>query len=139
VIRRICYCVTVAAVLALLLAACEGGLTLTGASESSRMSPQSGWIEISARKVNGSSVRDLELQWGDARVDTTVALEVGAGSLRIELLDEDDNSTLSLEATPGQPASGSGYVDTDWDGEGSYRMTAAEAENVRIRFEFEVR
>jgi len=103
------------------------------------MSPQSGWIEISARKVNGSSVRDLELQWGDARVDTTVALEVGAGSLRIELLDEDDNSTLSLEATPGQPASGSGYVDTDWDGEGSYRMTAAEAENVRIRFEFEVR
>lgn len=137
--RRMCYCVSVATVLALLLAACEGGLTLTGASESSRMSPQSGWIEISARKVNGSSVRDLELQWGDARVDTTVALEVGAGSLRIELLDEDDNPTLSLEATPGQPASGSGYVDTDWDGEGSYRMTAAEAENVRIRFEFEVR
>lgn len=127
-----------AVVLALMLSACEGGLTLSGVSENSRLSPQGGWIEITARKINGSSVRDLELGWGGVRVETAVAVEVGSGSLSIELLDEEDNVTLSVAATPGNPASGTGYVDTDWDGEANYRMTAEEAQDVTLRFDFQV-
>jgi hypothetical protein len=134
--KRMWCCIGLMFALALWVSGCEGGLTFMGSSERSSMSAQSGWIEITARSVNGSALRDLELGWSNARVPTSVALEVGEGSLAIELLDGDDNVTLSLEATPGNPASGDGYVDTDWDGEASYRLTATEAKQVRIRFDF---
>jgi hypothetical protein len=134
--REVRHAIVLVLALGLLLGGCEGGLTFMGSSERSNLAGQSGWMEIKARSVNGSAVRDLDLTWPNARVPTRVALEVGEGSLAIELLDGDDNVTLSLEATAGSPASGEGYVDTDWDGEASYRLTATEAKNVVIRFDF---
>ena len=130
------WCLGLAIALALLLAACEWGLTLVGHSERSSISPQGGWMETSTRSANGSAVRDLELELSNVRLDTTVVLEVGEGAFHIELLDGKDNVTLSLKATPGQPAEGSGYMETDTFGDAEYRVTAEDAKQVHYRFEF---
>ncbi|MEA3375331.1 MAG: hypothetical protein U9R72_03930 [Chloroflexota bacterium] len=69
------------------------------------------------------------------RLETDVNLEVGEGTFTIELLDADGNVTLSLQATPGKPASGRGYMEVDFD-EAEYRVTAEEAKDVYYRLEF---
>ena len=137
--RRTWPCAFVLITVVLMLSACEGGLTLVGQSERSRLSGQSGWVETTIRKANGSATRDLELGWSSVGIETTVALEVDEGSFLIELLDGDDNVTLSLEATPGQPATGSGYMETDTFGDAEYRVMAVQAIGVRYRFDFGVR
>jgi len=124
--------------LVLLLAACEGGFTATGSSEKSRITANSGWIEKSFKKANGSATQEIELEWPGRRVEATVTLEVGEGTFHIELLDGEGNVTLSLEATPGQPASGSGFMKADSFGDAKYRVTAVEAKEVKYRLEFEV-
>jgi len=124
--------------LALLLAACEGGFSATGSSERSHITVNSGWIEKSFKKANGSTTQKIELDWPGRRVETTVTLEVGEGTFHIELLDGEGNVTLSLEATPGRPANGSGFMKADSFGDARYRVTAVEAKDVKYRLEFEI-
>jgi hypothetical protein len=122
-----------------LLSGCEGGLTLVGHSERSGISGQRGWVETSIARANGSSTRDLELSWSSVGIEATVTLEVDEGSFVIELLDAEGDVTLTLEATPGEPVSGSGYMETDAFGDAEYRVTAKEASGVRYRFDLVVR
>jgi hypothetical protein len=109
-VKRMWHYASLLIALVLLLAACEAGFSATGSSERSRITVNSGWIEKSFKKANGSATQKIELDWPGRRVEATVTLEVGEGTFHIELLDVEGNVTLSLEATPGRPASGSGLI-----------------------------
>jgi hypothetical protein len=122
----------------LLLTACEGGFTATGSSERSHTTVNSGWIEKSIRKANGSATQKIEIEWPGRRLETNVTLEVGGGTFRIELLDGEGNVTLSVEATPGRPVSDSGFMKADAFGDARYRVTAVEAKDVKYRIEFDI-
>jgi hypothetical protein len=117
------------------LAACEGGYVASGSRESSRISGQGGWVESRIRSANGSATQGIELDGSGLRLDTEVTLEVEEGTFTIELLDGEGNVTLALRATPGNPASGRGYMEVDFD-EAQYRVTAEEAKGVYYRMDF---
>jgi hypothetical protein len=118
-----------------MVAGCEGGFTASGTSERSRLTGRSGFVEKSMRRANGSITEEIEVDGAGGRLDATVTLEVEEGRFSIELLDADDNVTLSLEATPGNPASGQGYMETVF-GNARYRVRAEEAKGVRYRLDF---
>lgn len=118
-----------------MVAGCEGAFTASGSSERSSFTAQGGFVERNIRRANGSITEEIELDGSGGRLDTTVTLEVEEGSFAIELLDADDNVTLSLEATPGNPASGQGTMETVF-GTARYRVMAEEARGVRYRLEF---
>jgi len=135
---RWCYA-SLLIVLILLLTACEGGFTATGSSERSHITSNSGWFEKSIKRANGSTTLKIEIERPGRRLETNVTLEAGEGTFRIELLDGESNVTLSLEATPGRPASGSGLMTTDSFGDARYRVTAVEAKDVKYRIEFDIK
>lgn len=119
------------------LAACEGGYSASGVRESSQMvGGRGGWIEKRIRSANGSVTQAIEVDLSGRRLDTEVTLEVEEGAFTIELLDAEGNVTLSVQATPGNPASGRGYMESR-AGEVEYRVTAAEAKGVHYRLAFE--
>jgi len=64
---------------------------------------------------------------------------VGAGSYKIELLGENDEVTLALEAQGGETLTGQGWMVTDAFGDASYRVTAVQAEDVEYRIEYSFR
>jgi hypothetical protein len=122
--------------LVMALAGCEA-YTQTGARSSSQRGTNGGEERVSAAKVNGTSVQDLEdLPNAGGMLEADVDLSVGKGSFKIELLGSDDQVTLTLEARDGQQVSGSGLMAVDSFGEASYRVTAAEAENVEYSLVF---
>jgi len=123
----------------LLLAACEGGYMTSGSSHRSHIGMQDGWFEKSIKKANGSAIQKIEADQPGRRLEATVTLEVGEGTFGIELLDQEGNGTLSLEAAPGRPASGSGTMETNAFGEARYRVTAVEARDVKYRIEFDIK
>jgi hypothetical protein len=122
-------------ILLLLLVACEGGFSSIGSSERSAMTGRGGFVEASMRRANGSITKEIELDGGADRLETQVSLSVEEGSFAIELLDADENVTLSLEATPGNPASGQGVMDVVFDS-AQYRVRADEARGVTYRLDF---
>jgi hypothetical protein len=121
--------------LAVALVACEGGYVATGSRENSQIGGRGGWVEASVRSANGSATQGIEVDASGLRLDTDVTLEVEEGAFTIELLDADGNVTLALQATPGNPASGRGYMEVDFD-EAEYRVTAEEAKGVHYRLDF---
>jgi outer membrane usher protein FimD/PapC len=126
-------------VVAVLLLACCEGYTEMNSSSSEHQSGSSGNISASAGKANGTVTKDLETQIDSAILDATVTLSVGAGSYKIELLGENDEVTLALEAQGGETVTGQGWMVTDAFGDASYRVTAVEAEDVDYRIEYTVR
>jgi hypothetical protein len=114
---------------------CEGGYVSSGSRESSQIGGRGGWVEASIRSANGSVTQGIEVDASGLRLDTDVTLEVEEGAFSIELLDADGNVTLALQATPGNPASGRGYMEVDFD-EADYRVTAEEAKGVHYRLDF---
>lgn len=121
--------------LAIGLVACDGGYVASGSRESSQIGGQGGWVESHIRSANGSATQGIEVAGSGLRLDTDVTLEVEEGTFTIELLDADGNVTLAVQATPGNPASGRGYMEVDFD-EAEYRVTAEEAKGVHYRMEF---
>ena len=109
--------------------ACEG-YSETGGSTSSQRDMNGGQEQGSARKANGTATRQLEeLPNPGGWLDADVPLSVEKGSFQIELLGEDDEVTLTLEARDGEAISGKGSMAVDSFGEAGYRVTAVEAEN----------
>ena len=100
-----------------------------------------GEIEVRIGSADGSITKELEiaLDYGDAIVDVEVTLAVDKGSYRMEFLGEDQEVTLTLEASNGEQASGTGYVVTDTFGEAQFRVTAEEAEGVSYHINYRVR
>ena len=137
-LKRIWLFLSLILVSVVLLTACESSYTVTGSSERSHITNRSGWLEKSIKKANGSVTQEIEVDWSGRRLEATVTLEVSEGTFGIELLDGEGNVTLSLEASAGRPASGRGYMETDTFGDAKYRVTAAEARDVKYRIEFTI-
>jgi hypothetical protein len=122
--------------LALLLAGCEG-YTETGARSSSQQGMSGGQESASASKANGTSTKVIEVDGVPGLVlDADVTLSVGKGTFKIELIGEDGEVTLTLEARDGEAVSGHGWMAVDSFGEANYRVTATEAENVEYSIEY---
>jgi hypothetical protein len=128
------------ALLVLPLAACEG-LSQSGVRSKSHSGMNGGRISVEIKKANGSAEQDLEVESGypGAVLEADVTLTVGKGSFRIELMGEDGQVTLSLEARNGQTVSGHGQIEVDAFGDASYRVTAVEAEDVAYTIEYAYR
>ncbi|MFC2029906.1 hypothetical protein ACFLWA_04155 [Chloroflexota bacterium] len=119
-------------VLALLLVACEG-YSQSGVSSQTRSGLNGGEQRVRVGKASGTSEQDIEVEDGsstDLVLETDVTLSVGKGMFRIELLGQDDQVTVELEARDGQTVSGRGQMVVDAFGDASYRVTAEDAENV---------
>ena len=122
--------------LALLLAGCEG-YTEMNARSSEHQDGIGGSMSMSVGKANGTSTKTLETAASSgATLDATVVLKVGTGSYKIELLGENDEVTLVLEAQGREVVSGTGSMVTDAFGKAAYRVTAVEVEDVEYRIEY---
>ncbi|NIN66586.1 MAG: hypothetical protein GTO63_18245 [Anaerolineae bacterium] len=141
--QRLTWRTLVAAVLVSLLAlsltACEGGYTTRGERVTMTEVGRGGEVDVRVDSANGSTTKDLEFDCTDCIVDVNVTLQVDQGSFKLEFLGEDDEVTLTLEASPGEQASGSGYMVTDGFGEGEYRVTADEAQGVSYHISYQLR
>jgi hypothetical protein len=126
-------------VLLLFLAACDS-YSQTGVRSTSQQTMSGGKITTSVNRANGTITEDIEVEGvADLILDADVTLSVGAGSFKIELLGEDDQVTLALEARDGQSVTGQGWMVTDGFGDASYRVTAVEAEDVEYTIEYTFR
>ena len=124
------------ALLLLLVAACTS-YSQTGVKTTSHQDMQGGDVQVRVNKANGSTVQDLEIDVIPGVVlEASVTLTVEKGTFKIELLGEEDEATLTLEARDGQTVSGQGQMYVDTFGETSYRVTATEAENVDYVIEY---
>jgi hypothetical protein len=123
----------------LLVAGCEG-YTEMNSNSSEYHDGSGGAVTVSAGKANGSSTQTIETAAsGEAILDATVVLKVAEGSYKIELLGENDEVTMVLEAQGPEAVSGIGWMVTDAFGDASYRVTAVEAEDVEYRIEYAFR
>ncbi len=120
----------------LLVVGCEG-YTEMNSSSSEQHDTSGGEVTVSAGKANGTSSQTIETAAsGEAILDAMVVLNVGKGSYKIELLGENDEVTMVLEAQGPESVSGIGWMVTDAFGDASYRVTAVEAEDVEYRIEY---
>ncbi len=125
--------------LALVLVACEG-YTESGSSYRSQQGMNGGRESASANKANGSIEKEIEVEGLSGLIlDAEVTLSVEKGTYKIELIGEDGEVTLALEARDGETVSGQGWMAVDTFGEASYRLTATEAENVEYVIEYTYR
>jgi hypothetical protein len=126
-------------VVALLLAGCEGYSEMN-ATTSEQHSSAGGYLTVKVGKANGTSTKSVETAaGGTATIEALVALTVGTGSYKIELLGENDEVTLVVEAKAGESKIGQGSMVTDGFGEASYRVTAVEAGDVEYTIEYAFR
>ena len=122
-------------VVMLLLAGCEG-YTETNSSSSEQQDGSGGSVSVTIGKANGTSTKTLETGATGAILDAEVILTAARGSYKIELLGEDGEVTLALEAKDGEALRGQGWMVTDSFGEASYRVTAVQAEDVVYSIEY---
>jgi hypothetical protein len=126
-------------VLLLSLGACDS-YSQTGVQSSSQQTMSGGKVTTRASKANGTITEEITVEGvADLILDASVTISVGAGSFKIELLGEDDQVTLALEARDGQTVDGQGWMVTDGFGEASYRVTAVESEDVEYTIEYTFR
>lgn len=122
--------------MALTLIACEG-YTQTGASTQSHQDGSGGSVAARINKANGSATQTIEVEGGEGLLlDSDVVLSVGSGTYKIELLGENDEVTLTLEAQGGQAVSGHGQMVVDSLGNARYRVTATEAQEVEYSIDY---
>jgi hypothetical protein len=137
--RNFRYFLLLGLALVLFVAACDS-YSQTGVRSSSVQDMSGGQVTTSVSKANGTITEGIEVEGvADLILDANVTLSVGSGSFKIELLGEDDQATLTLEARDGQTVEGQGWMVTDSFGEASYRVTAVEAEDVEYMIEYTFR
>lgn len=101
----------------------------------------SGWLGRfgcgSDRQGQWQRTQTIEVEGGEGLLlDSDVVLSVGSGTYKIELLGENDEVTLTLEAQGGQAASGHGQMVVDSLGNARYRVTATEAQEVEYSIDY---
>lgn len=137
--RNLRYLLLVGLTLVLLVVACDS-YSQTGVRSSNVQDMSGGRVTTSISKANGTTTEGIEVEGiADLILEANVTLSVGSGSFKIELLGEDDQPTLTLEAGAGQTVEGQGWMVTDSFGEASYRVTAVEAEDVEYLIEYTFR
>lgn len=120
-----------------MLVACDGVYTASGCQEREQVGGRGGWVEKDIKIAEGSATEVIEVGGGGGRrLDAEVTLAVEEGAFTIELLDAEGNVTLTCRATPGDPASGRGHMETN-AGEAVYRIAAEGAKGVQYRIDFE--
>jgi hypothetical protein len=125
--------------LSLALASCAG-YTEMGARTTAHQDMSGGNLTARISKANGTAHRRIEMEGrGGREIEVDVTLAVGKGTYKIELLGEDDQVTLALEASDGQTVSGHGQMVVDSLGEAHYQITALEAEDVSYAIEYAYR
>jgi hypothetical protein len=123
--------------LLLLLATACASYSQMGVKTTTHQDMDGGAVQVRIKKANGSTVQDIEIDVIPGVVlEAYVTLTVEKGTFRIELLGENDEATLALEARDGQTLSEQGQMYVDSFGEASYRITATEAENVEYAIEY---
>jgi hypothetical protein len=123
-------------VVSVLVAACAG-YTETGSKTSSHQGMAGGDETVQVSKANGTTEKSIEVEGSSSLVmEVDVTLAVGTGSYKIELLGENGEVTLALEAHDGQTVTGHGQMVTDAFGEANYRVTAVEAGNVAYALQY---
>lgn len=127
--------------LILLLLACEtsGGYSETGTMTSSSHVNRKGSLTKTIRKANGSTTQALGLDdvfSSGEEVNIDATLEVESGYYTMEFL-SGDKVVLTLKAAPGSPAQGTAVLEADTFGEIKYKVTAENAEKVKIVVQFE--
>jgi hypothetical protein len=125
--------------LALALTACEGGYTTRGERTTMSQLGDRGEVDVHMDSANGSIAEDIEFDCADCIVEVEVTLQVEQGTFKLEFLGEDEKVTLVLEASSGEQVSGSGYMVTDSFGEGEYRVTADEAQDISYHITYRIR
>jgi hypothetical protein len=125
--------------MALLMAGCEG-YSETNSRMSQQHDSNGGRVTVKVGSANGTVTRTIETAAsGTTIVDAQVTLKVWTGSYKIELLGENDEVTLALEAQGGEARSAIGWMVTDGFGAASYRVTAVEADEVEYTIEYAFR
>ena len=125
--------------LALLLVSLEV-YTESGGASTSQQGMNGGRENARATKANGSIEKEIEVEGVSGLIlDADVTLSVAKGTYKIELIGEDGEVTLALEASDGESVSGQGWMAVDTFGEANYRVTATEAENVEYSIEYTYR
>jgi len=131
--------------LAACLAGCQGFVT-TGGNARYGHKGNSGRLEVTHDKANGTTVVDLAAQVEPLRsqvdpgdvLEAGVALQAGKGSFKIELLGQDDQVTLTLESRDGETVTGSGQIVVNKMGSPRFRVTAVEAKQVSYILEYTI-
>jgi hypothetical protein len=127
-------------VLSLVLAACGGGYTQSGAKTTSHQGMKGGDVTVKISRARGTAEQSIEaVGKADLVLEVDVTLAVGKGTYKIELLGKDNQGTLALEARDGKTVSGHGQMVTNSFGDASYRVTALEAENVNYVLKYTYR
>lgn len=123
-------------VLLLFLVACDS-YTQSGVRSSNVQDMTGGKVTTRVGQANGTITEEIEVEDITGLIlDAKVTLSVGGGSFKIELLDEDGQVTLALEASDGQTVEGQGWMVTDSFGAASYRVTAVDASDVEYAIEY---
>ena len=109
----------------------------TGYRTSSKITGDSGQIQIKMNEANGSDQTSVEINedYLHERVTTTVSLVVEIGSCQATLIGGDGTS-ISLTASAGNPAQVYGDLVTDGFGEITLETDAQLAKNVEITIDF---
>ena len=137
--RNLRYLFFVGLALILFVVACDS-YSQTGVRSSNVQDMSGGRVTTSVGKANGTITEGIEVEGVAGLIlEANVTLSVGSGSFKIELLGEDDQPTLTLEAGAGQTVEGQGWMVTDGFGEASYRVTAVEAGDVEYMIEYTFR
>jgi hypothetical protein len=129
--------VAIVATLSLVLVAACTSSSLTGSRTSSTQTLRGGTETLKAKKANGSSTVDIEIENNAGpTLQARVTVYAETGSFKVELLGDDDFITAVIEARDGQTSSGEGFMTVDLFDEASYRWTAVEATNVEMHMEY---
>lgn len=121
-------------ILILALAALACG---TGYRTTQKISGNSGEVRVRTNEANGIDSTSVEINedWSQVRVTSTVTLSVGSGSCLVHLTGENGTS-ISLDASAGSPGEVYGDLVTDIFGEVDLQTDCQNAKNLDLTIFF---
>ena len=121
-------------ILILTLAALACG---TGYRTTQKITGNSGEVRVRMNEANGTDSTSVEINedWSQIRVTSTVTLSVASGSCLVYLTGEDGTS-ISLDASAGSPGEVYGDLVTDVFGEVSLQTDCQDAQNLDLTIFF---
>ncbi len=127
----------------LTILACEGATSgsVTGSTETCRMTGNGGECEGKFGKLSGTYGADIEDEniFSMDVIDVEVQVSVESGSVKVSV-EGRDGEVSSVQATPNQPATLVGVTEGDFDGfEVTFEALDEEARNVQYKISYQIR